>query len=70
MEINRHVRRRMKLYKITREDMLAVMAAPREIGQDEDGNPFYDGVVGDRVIRVVIRRDNPSMFKTTFPRRK
>jgi hypothetical protein len=70
MEFSRHARQSMKLYKISRDDVMAVLDSPRDTSEDLDGNPIFDGVVGDRVIRVVIPKDNPNRVKTTFPRRK
>jgi hypothetical protein len=69
MRFSRHARNAMRLYRIERVDVDAILALPAETGQDGRGNHFVIGYLGERRIRVVIAADDPDFVITVHERR-
>jgi hypothetical protein len=58
----------MRLYGISRDDVLMVASGPMWTGRDERGNPRLVGVDRNgRAIIVLIAGDDPEFVITTFP---
>ncbi|MGH2956132.1 MAG: DUF4258 domain-containing protein [Solirubrobacterales bacterium] len=68
MEFTRHARNEMRLYSISRAEVEAVVDSPLTSSSDRRGNPRLTGPANDRIIVVVLARDDPSLVITTFER--
>jgi hypothetical protein len=69
VELSRHAKRRLRLYKLTAEQAEAVVRAGEPDGHDEQGNPRFTGVVGDGRVRVVVAADRAELIITVYRRR-
>ncbi|MGH2910289.1 MAG: DUF4258 domain-containing protein [Solirubrobacteraceae bacterium] len=69
MRFSRHARNEMRLYRLTRQDVAAVVASPQERDMDERGNLRLIGQALDgRRILVVIAEDDQDFVITVFLR--
>ena len=69
LRLSRHARNAMRLYRVGRTDVDAILANPVETGQDGRGNLVVIGYLGRRRIRIVIAADEPDFVITVHERR-
>ena len=70
LRLSRHARNRMRWFRLTRLDVLAVLASPARTGQDAEGNRLIDGVIRGRCIRVVLAHDDANRVISVFERKR
>ncbi|MGH2874231.1 MAG: DUF4258 domain-containing protein [Solirubrobacteraceae bacterium] len=69
MRLSRHARNEMRLYRISAEDVEAVVEAPTERALDERGNQRLGAErPGGRRILVIVAADDPEFVITVFLR--
>lgn len=69
MRLSRHARNEMRLYRISLQDVEAVVTDPAGQDLDDRGNARLTGETEDgRPILVVVARDDPDFVITTFLR--
>jgi hypothetical protein len=69
MRLSRHAKNEMRLYRITAEDIEAVLSAPLTVEVDERGNRRLEGIALDgRHMLVVVAGDDPNFVITVFLR--
>ena len=67
MRFSRHAKNRMRLYRVSRAEVAASVAAGRVGRFDEGGKPIFVGKSRDgRVIKVVMALDAPNYVITVF----
>jgi len=59
-----HARKRMKQRGITEEEVEACLQSRDILYFDKKGNPKYAAHIGNRYIKVVVQKENPSMVIT------
>lgn len=67
MRLSRHAKNEMRLYRISEEDVAAIVDQQAESEADERGNLRLAGETADgRRILVVVAGDDPDFVITTF----
>ncbi len=59
-----HARKRMRQRSISEAEVEACLQNHDILYQDKKGNPKYDAYVGNRRIKVVVQKENPSVVIT------
>ncbi len=59
-----HARRRMGQRRISEEEVETCIQAYDILQRDKKGNPKYKAHIGDRYIKVVVQKENPSVVIT------
>ena len=67
MRFSRHAKNRMRLYRVSRAEVAAIVAAGKVGKFDEGGRPIFIGESRDgRAIEVVMALDAPNYVITVF----
>lgn len=67
MRFSRHAKNRMRLYRVSRAEVAAIVAAGRVGRFDEDERPIFAGESRDgRAIEIVMALDAPNYVITVF----
>lgn len=67
MRFSRHAKNKMRLYRLSRPEVAAIIAAGTVGRVDKDGRPIFVGESGDgRLIEVVMALDAPNYVITVF----
>lgn len=66
MRFSRHAKNQMRLYGISRDQIVDLVAPPNRRGVDRRGNPVYSGVVGGLRIKAVLAWDDMETVITVY----
>jgi len=70
VRFSRHAKNQMRLYRVSRAEVAAIVAAGRVGRFDEDGRPIFVGESRDgRVTEIVMALDAPNFVITVFGER-
>lgn len=58
MRFSRHAKNKMRLCRVTQEEIAEIVSPQNRAGEDRNGNPVYMGMVRDLSLCVVIALDD------------
>jgi len=62
VRFSRHAKNKIRHHKLTRDDVLGVVAAERRAGVDPKGNPIFVKEVRGMLLRAVVALDDGSLI--------
>jgi len=62
MRFSRHAKNRMRRHKLTRDEVLGIVASENQKGQDPDGNPIYVKEVRSILFYAIVALDDGTLI--------
>jgi hypothetical protein len=66
MRFSRHAKNKMRLYGVTRNEVLAIVSPANRDGVDHHGNPRYIGTIRDLSVCVIRAYDDLTTVITVY----